>query len=109
MTKYLEMSYIFITFVIEKKNRYMNNEIVINRTTLNGYDWQIVADKFGAALMLKNYNKEGYHFSGNHFRTIEEANAYLNKIDEKYLKPEPVASFEVPADYYGVAGRYYGD
>ena len=64
----------------------MNTEIVINRTTLNGTKWQIVADKNGAALYLNNFSKEGFHFSGYYFHSIEEAQAHL-----------------------GVAGRYYGD
>lgn len=87
----------------------MNNEVVINRTTLNGAEWQIVVDKFGAALFLKNYNKDGYHFSGDFFRSVEEANAHLNKIDENFKKREKNTNHEVPSDYYGVAGRYYGD
>ena len=87
----------------------MNNEIVINRTTLNGAKWQIVADKFGAALYLKNYGKEGFHYSGYYFRSVEEAQARLDKIDERVRTPFVFKSCEVPADYYGVAGRYYGD
>ena len=87
----------------------MNNVVIINRTTLNGAKWQIVADRFGAALYLKNYNKEGYYFYGEIFRSVEEANAYLNKIDENFKKRQESTTYEVPADYYGVAGRYYGD
>ena len=41
------------------------------------------------------------------FRTREEAEEYNEYIN----RPQPVyhLSNEVPADYYGVKGRYYGD
>ncbi len=87
----------------------MNTEIVINRTTLNGTKWQIVADKYGAALYLNNFGKEGFHYSGYWFSSVEEAQAHLGAIDERVKKPVVFTSCEVPADYYGVAGRYYGD
>lgn len=87
----------------------MNTEIVINRTTLNGTKWQIAADKYGAALYLNNFGKEGFHFSGDWFRTVEEAQAHLDAIDERVKNPVVFTACEVPADYYGVAGRYYGD
>ena len=88
----------------------MANEMIINRTTLNATKWQIVADVYGAALYIENHGKDGYHFSGRFFRSVEEAEAYLNKIDEKVLAPVQVFTpTDVPADYYGVSGRYYGD
>lgn len=87
----------------------MNTEIVINRTTLNGAKWQIVVDKYGAALYLNNFGKEGFHYSGYWFHSVEEAQAHLDAIDERVKKPVVFTSCEVPADYYGVAGRYYGD
>lgn len=79
------------------------------RTTMNGTKWLLEADKFGCALMIQNWNNDGFHFSGNYFRSQDEANAYLDGIDEAYLKPKRVEVHEVPQDYYGVAGRYYGD
>lgn len=48
-------------------------ETVINRTTLNGTKWQIIADNYGAALYLNNFGKPGYHYSGYWFRTVAEA------------------------------------
>lgn len=81
----------------------MNNEIIINRTTLNGTKWQIVADNFGAALYMND------KYSGYYFRSIEEAQAHLDKVDERVRTPYVPQSCEVPSDYYGVAGRYYGD
>ena len=88
----------------------MANEMIINRTTLNGTKWQIVADVYGAALYIENHGKEGYHFSGRFFQNVEEAEGYLNKIDEKVLAPVQVfIPTDVPADYYGVSGRHYGD
>lgn len=88
----------------------MANEMIINRTTLNGTKWQIVADNFGATLYIENFGKEGYHFSGRFFKGMEEANAYLDKIDEKVLAPvQAFIPAAVPADYYGRPGCYYGD
>ena len=86
------------------------NETIINRETLNGTKWQIVADNYGAALYLNNFGKPGFHYSGYWFRTIEEAQAHLDAVDERCRTPKqeykPVV---IPADYYGVRGRYYGD
>ena len=79
------------------------------RTTLNGAKWMIEEDKWGATLYLKNYNNDGYHFSGDLFKSVAEVNAYLDGIDKAYLEPKKVVVYEVPADFYGVAGRYYGD
>lgn len=84
-------------------------EEITYRTTLNGAQWMIIKDFLGVSLFLKNYNKEGYHFSGDCFRSIEEADAHLDKIDARFLAPEPETAYEVPADYYGVRDRYYGD
>lgn len=88
----------------------MANEMIINRTTLNGTKWQIVADVYGAALYIENHGKEGYHFSGRFFQNVEEAEGYLDKIDEKVLAPvQAFIPAAVPADYYGEGSRYYGD
>ena len=85
------------------------NANITYRKTLNGTEWQIVKDFLGVALFLKNYNKEGYHFSGYCFKSVEEANAHLDKIDERVSNSEEFKPCAIPADYYGVAGRYYGD
>ena len=79
------------------------------RTTLNGTKWMLETDKFGCALMIQNWNNDGFHFSGNYFRSEAEAQAYLDGIDKACVEPKKVEVFEVPADYYGVANRYYGD
>ena len=88
----------------------MANEMIINRTTLKGAKWQIVANAFGAALYLGNFDGDGYHFSGRFFKGTEEANAYLDKIDEKVHAPVRAFTHSaVPVDYYGESGKYYGD
>ena len=85
-------------------------KMTYNRTTLNGTKWEIVADNYGAALYINNFDKPGYHFSGYYFKSVVEANAHLDAIDEKISNPRPISTrCEIPADYYGVAGRYYGD
>lgn len=88
----------------------MKNEMTINRTTLNGANWQIIVDNHGAALYLENYKKDGYHFSGYWFRSLDAAQAHLDEIDERVSAPRTAFTpCEIPSDYYGVAGRYYGD
>ena len=81
----------------------------IYKTTLNGAQWMIEEDKWGATLYLKNHNNDGYHFSGDLFKSVAEANAYLDGIDKAYLAPKITETYEIPDDYYSVAGRYYGD
>ena len=88
----------------------MSNTMIINRTTLNGAQWQIVEDGFGVALMVKPAGStKDFYFSGYCFKDIEGANDFLNKIDARFLAPKPEVSYEVPSDYYGVRNRYYGD
>lgn len=75
----------------------------IKRQTLNGTQWEIVADNFGAALYMNG------RYSGYYFRSIEEANAHLDAIDERVKTPAQFTPCEVPADYYRDCNRYYGD
>lgn len=107
-TKYLHILKISTIFVSVKG---LDMEtMTYNRTTLNGARWQIVVDKHGAALYLHNFDKDGFHFSGNYFNTMAEANEYLDRVDERTKNPvhwTPCTT--IPADYYGVPGRYYGD
>ena len=100
------MSYIIITFVIVKENNVMTQNTTY-RTTLNGANWMIIEDKYHIALYING--SKGYYFYGYTFRTVEEAQRFLDKIDARFSKPVESASIEIPADYYGVAGRYYGD
>ena len=80
------------------------------RTTLNKAQWMIVEDKYHTALYVKPYgSNKDFYFSGNIFKSIADANAYLDKIDERICTPREEKPIEIPADYYGVRGRYYGD
>ena len=74
-----------------------------NRETKNGINWTIVVDEYGVSLY------RGDQFSGYWFRTLEEAHAHLDAIDQRVQTPVQFTPCEVPADYYGVRGRYYGD
>ena len=101
---------IFYSYLCNNKTGQEMKEEITYRTTLNGAQWQIVKDFLDVSLFLKNFDKDGYHFSGYIFHSVEEANRFLDKIDERISNPQP--SFfpcEVPSDYYGVRGRYYGD
>lgn len=92
-----------------QKETTMNNSETYNRTTLNGTEW-IVERGFlgGFALYMKNY-KGDWQFSGYTFKTMEDAVKHLDEIDYKVSRPIEFKPCEVPADYYGVRGRYYGD
>ena len=86
------------------------NEMIINRTTLNGTKWQIVADNHGAALYMGNYDKDGFHFSGYWFRTVEEAQAHLDEVDERVRAPRMVSAPLDCSSFYGRGSNvYYGD
>ena len=100
---------IFYSYLCNNKTGQEMKEEITYRTTLNGAQWQIVKNFLGVSLFLKNYNNDGYHFHGEIFRSAEEANRFLDKIDERISKPQPAFAYEIPANYYGVAGRYYGD
>lgn len=87
----------------------MANEIRY-RTTANGTEWMFEADKYGCALYLRGNANEEYHFSGDWFRSVAEANAYLDEVDRKVVTRMPsVADVIIPATYYAEPGRYYGD
>lgn len=111
--KYLHITDFYSTFVLERKRYYktiMNAETIIKRTTLNGANWQILVNNHGAALFLENYKKDGFHFSGYWFSSVEEAQAHLDGIDKRVSAPQPAFTpCVIPDDYYGVSGRYYGD
>lgn len=80
------------------------------RTTLNGTEWMLEIDRFGCALYLRGNANEEYHFSGDWFGSVAEANAYLDEVDRKVATRMPsVEDIIIPADYYGEPGRYYGD
>ncbi|HIR82944.1 MAG TPA: hypothetical protein IAC98_04045 [Candidatus Cryptobacteroides pullicola] len=80
------------------------------RITLNGTEWMIESDKWGCALYLRANRNAEFHFSGDWFRSVAEANAYLDEVDRKVVTRMPsVADVIIPATYYGEPGRYYGD
>ena len=81
------------------------------RITLNGTKWGIEKDVYGRfVLLMQNFDKDGFHFSGHSFNTRQELDEYLDEVDERVRNAgawEPCTT--VPANYYGVVGRYYGD
>ena len=81
----------------------MTNETIINRETLNGTKWEIVFDGFIAALYMNG------HFSGYTFRSIEEAQAHLDAIDERVRSPREVAALDCNSFYGRGSNVYYGD
>lgn len=80
------------------------------RTTVNSTEWMLESDKWGCALYLRGNANEEYHFSGEWFKTADEAEAFLDGIDRRLRTPLPnYADVVIPADYYGRTGRYYAD
>lgn len=94
----------------QEKDRTMDNVKIIDRTTLNGTKWQIEVDNYGAALFIQNFGKEGFHYSGHFFDSMEEANAYLDGIDESVKNPTPFTPCSDCSNFYGRGSSvYYGD
>ena len=82
----------------------MKNTTIINRTTANGTNWEIVFDGFIASLYMNG------HFSGYTFRTIEEANAHLDAVDARVRAPRMTTSALDCSSFYGRGSNiYYGD
>ena len=81
------------------------------RTTLNGAKWGIEKGFFGGyVLLMQNIGKEGFYFSGHSFNNRKELDEYLDEVDERVRNAgawKPCTT--IPDNYYGVAGRYYGD
>ena len=95
-------------FVLSKRKTMTVKETY--RTTCNGTEWILEEDKFGCALYLRTNGSEEYHFSGEWFRTVEEAEYYLDEVNRRVGVIRPSCTDAViPADYYGMTGRYYGD
>ncbi len=76
---------------------------IIDRETLNGTTWQIVAGQYGVVLYMNG------KFSGYSFRTVEEAQAHLDAVDERVRAQREFIPVAIPADYYNDFNRYYGD
>ena len=86
------------------------NETIISRETANGTKWQIIADKYGAALYMQDFGKEGYHFSGYYFNSVEQANAHLDAVDERVRAPRMASAALDCSSFYGRGSNvYYGD
>ena len=75
----------------------------INRETLNGTKWEIVYDGFIASLYMNG------HFSGYTFRSIEEAQAHLDAIDERVKTAVQFTPCDCSTFYGRGSNVYYGD
>lgn len=108
------MSYECITFVSETKRELlqdivMTNEKTYNRTTKNGTEWMIVPSFFGGyTLLMKNYKGE-YQFSGYTFKSIEEVNKHLDKVDENCSMVWNFTQVDCSSFYNRGSNVYYGD
>ena len=78
-------------------------QTIINRETLNGTKWEIVFNGGIAALYMNGY------FSGLTFCSVEEAQAHLDKIDERVRAPRKVAALDCSSFYGRGSNVYYGD
>ena len=89
-------------------------ERTLERKSLNGFTYQFVEWMLFGKPMVSTYFKmeKDTKFSRNSktFNTLEEANAWVDELDAKVLAPKQESKpLEIPANYYGVRGRYYGD
>lgn len=88
-------------------------EQTMNRTLLNGRKYQFVEWMiFGRPTVSSYCEWDGrFHHIGMTFNTLEDAAKWCDEQDYKFTHPVQVKEvpFVVPDDYYGVAGRYYGD
>ena len=80
------------------------NRQIINRETLNGTKWEIVFNGFYVTLFMNG------KYSGHTFRTLEQAQAHLDEVDERSRAPRAQYA---PLDCNSFYGRgsnvYYGD
>ena len=80
------------------------NQTIINRTTANGTNWEIVFNGFYATLYMNG------RFSGYTYRSVEEAQAHLDEVDERVRAPRTVNTPLDCSSFYGRGSNvYYGD
>lgn len=80
------------------------NQTIINRTTANGTNWEIVFNGFYATLYMNG------GFSGYTFRSVEDAQAHLDAVDERVRAPRAVNTPLDCSSFYGRGSNvYYGD
>lgn len=92
----------------------MSTEKTIEVSAANGFRYQFV-EFLGHILTYywdTCYGK--WMRNSKTFNTFDEAIAWAEDFGKKETKaveitPEYLKAFEVPDDYYGVRGRYYGD
>lgn len=89
-------------------------ERTLERKSLNGFTYRFVEWMlFGKPTVSTYFKMEKdtkFSSSTKIFNTLEEASAWVDELDAKALAPkEEYKPCEIPDDYYGVPGRYYGD
>ena len=89
-------------------------ERTLERQSLNGFTYRFVEWMMFGKPFVSTYFKmeKDSKFSPctKTFNSLEEANAWVDAMDAATLAPKPeFKPVEIPADYYGVPGRYYGD
>ena len=94
--------------------RIIDMERTLERKSLNGFTYQFAEWMLMGRTIVSTYYKmekdTKFSHSTKTFNTLEEANAWVDGLDAAALAPKPeYKPVEIPADYYGVRGRYYGD
>ncbi len=87
-------------------------ERIINAA--NGFTYKFVEFWNHIITYYWDKNFQDWRQNSRTFKTMEEAVDWaesFGKYEPKEIKitPEYMKAFEVPDDYYGVRGRYYGD
>ena len=78
----------------------------IEMTTTDGRKYQFVQSFCDMVSTYAWYDNKFNHISKT-FKSMDEAAAWIEELNKPQVW-EPV-KMEIPADYYGVRGRYYGD
>ncbi len=93
-----------MNYLCTNKNEITMNTTIINRETLNGTKWEIVFNGFYSTLYMNG------KYSGHTFRSVEEAQAHLDAVDERVSAPRMVSTpLDCPSLYGRGSSVYYAD
>ena len=58
---------------------------------------------------MEIFEKDRWNPNSKDFHTWQEVDNFCNKINQNAEHTQPICNIQIPVDYYGVQGRYYGD
>lgn len=60
-------------------------------------------------IRMEVFEKDRWNPNSKDFRTWGEVEEFCNKINYDAEHPKPIVNIQIPSDYYGRPGVYYGD